>query len=87
MKKWLYTTLAAIIITPIIAASWHNIQSIWAMGEKQKTYEDAYVQNIEFVHEQRMANEINQKQLEAMEKDQKMQWKLLDKLIDAKFNE
>lgn len=39
MKKWLYTALAGVVLTPIIAFSWKNIQAVWATPEKLSSVE------------------------------------------------
>lgn len=39
MKKYIYATLAGIIITPLVAFSWGNIKSIWASPEKLQSVE------------------------------------------------
>ena len=84
MKKWVFSILTTIIVIPIIASTWHNVQAVWALGEKAKSYEEAYVSVQELSVEQRTANELTKKELDMIQEDQKRQWDLLVKMVDNK---
>lgn len=70
MKKWIITTLLAPVIGGLGLYLFNLMGNIKAMAEDRDKYEDAYVQQVQFVQEQRTANELNKQ-------DQDRQWEVI----------
>ena len=83
MNKWTIGIITSLIVIPTLVFARDNVKEIWALPEKTKKYEEAYVNVQEFVAEQRTANELERQKFELLKEDQERQWQMIIRKYDG----